>query len=74
MQEVNIPLTIRGIGKGRSATSAKEEEVDGVLVQFGGDPGAAFLSWASLKQMLQYRGAMQAQANGTAPKKDATHA
>jgi hypothetical protein len=63
MQEVNITLRIVGIGKGRCATSVKEGEVDGVLVKFDGDPGAAFLSWKSLKEQVNYKAAMQA-ANG----------
>jgi hypothetical protein len=68
MQEVNIQLTIKGIGVGRSAMSLKDGEVDGVLVQFDGDPGAAFLSWKSLKEQVAYRAAMQAHANGSARK------
>jgi hypothetical protein len=73
MQEVNIPLTIRGIGKGRSAMSTKDKEVDGALVQFGGDPGAIFLSRGEFWELLNLKGAMQAQANGAAPRKEAGH-
>lgn len=68
MQDVNIPLVIKGIGKGHDATSLKDDEVDGVLVQFDGDPGPAFLSWKSLKEQLAYRAAMQAHTNGSARK------
>jgi hypothetical protein len=74
VQEVNIPLAIRGIGKGNDATSNKEGEVDGLLIEFAGDPAAAFLSWASFKRMIQYKGAMQAGTNGSAPRKGAADA
>lgn len=74
MLDVDISLTIRGIGKGRSATSAKENEVEGMFVLFDGDPGPAFLDWASFRRMVQYKGAMQAQANGSAHRKGAADA
>jgi hypothetical protein len=73
MQEVNIPLVIRGIGKGRDATAMKDGETDGYLVHFEGDPGPAFLSRQSFDKQVRYRGAMQAQANG-ATRKEAPRA
>ena len=66
MQEVNIPLVIKGIGKGRDATAMKDGEADGYLVHFEGDPGPAFLSRQSFDKQVRYRGAMQAQSNASA--------
>jgi hypothetical protein len=74
VKEVNIPLTILGIGKGRSVTSLKDDEVDGMLVLFDGEPGSAFLDWASFKKMVQIKGAMQARAGGAAHGKGAADA
>lgn len=68
MQEVNIPLTIRGIGKGRSTMTGKEDDVEGMLVQFDGDPGMIFVAWGEWKRALKLRQAMRtpvgASANG----------
>ena len=64
MQEIHIQLVIRGIGKGRSAMSTNDKEADGVLVQFEGDPGPAFLSRTAFWGQVNYRATMQAQANG----------
>jgi hypothetical protein len=71
MQEVHIPLTIRGIGRGRSSMSGKEEDVEGMLVQFDGDPGMIFVAWGEWRRALKLRQAMKtpvgASANGKEP-------
>jgi hypothetical protein len=74
VQEVNIGLRILAVGKGRSATSRKDGEVDGMLVLFEGEPGSAFLDWASFRKMVEIKGAMQAQANGSPHRKGAADA
>jgi hypothetical protein len=74
MQEVNIPLTIRGIGEGRSSMSGKDEEVEGMLVQFDGDPGMIFVAWGEWKRALKLRQAMKTPVSGAVVGKEATRA
>jgi hypothetical protein len=74
MIEVNIPLTIRGIGEGRSSMSRKDEDVDGMLVQFDGDPGMVFIAWSEWKKALSFRQAMKTPTNGAPNGKGAADA
>src|SRR4051812_44279164 len=66
MQNVDISLVIRGIGKGRSTMSGKDEEVEGMLVQFDGVVGMIFVAWGEWKRALKLRHAMKTPMNGAA--------